>query len=104
MTTKTWKIGEYALGGVITVKINENTITVIGKDWDISQGTGRGSNQSKAKEFYRNEFIADSMNENWYSGGMPGWEYQLNLALQYLTTDYYAGKIVDWVKYKLEVE
>ena len=38
MATKTFKIGEYAKGGIITVETTTRTVVVIGKDWDMSQG------------------------------------------------------------------
>ena len=48
MNTKTWKIGEYCRGGVITVTVNEYAVRVIGKEWDLSAGTTRGSSQKNA--------------------------------------------------------
>ena len=59
MATKTFKIGEYAKGGIITVETTTRTVVVIGKDWDMSQGTSRGSNQSNAKEFDRETVSLD---------------------------------------------
>jgi hypothetical protein len=53
MATKTFKIGEYAKGGIITVEITGKVIVVIGKEWDFSTGSRRSSDQSNAKEFTR---------------------------------------------------
>ena len=57
--TKTWKIGEYCQGGVITVEITGKVIAIIGKDWDTSTGYRKSSNQSNAKEFTRGTVTAD---------------------------------------------
>lgn len=62
--TKTWKIGEYAKGGVITVEIQGNIISIIGKEWDFSKGTKKGSDQSNAKEFTRG--TVEATDENAY--------------------------------------
>ena len=55
MATKTWKIGEYCKGGIITIKTTATKIIVIGKDWDFSKGSNRGSDQSGAEEWTRKE-------------------------------------------------
>ena len=95
MATKTFKIGEYAKGGVITVETTPNTVTVIGKDWDMSQGTARGSNQSKAKEFSRKQFdISHSPSRA---------EFDMETELCDLTTSYYADQIMKWIKSKVDL-
>jgi len=96
--TKTWKIGEYCKGGIITVEINGKQIDVIGKEWDFSAGSKKSSNQSKAKEFTRltinlvSTFLsADASNKcEWFLGD--------------LTTSYYADEIMTWIKTKLKFE
>lgn len=88
MTTMTWNIGEYAQGGVITAEINKNEISVIGKEWDTSVGWNKNSDQSNAKEFTRL-----TVKENAF-----GSENQLTEFLNDLTTSYYAGQIIDWIK------
>ena len=95
MATKTFKIGEYAKGGIITVDVNvkTNTITVIGKDWDMSTGTRRSSDQSNAKEFTRESF--DATNQNCYRN--------LDFFLCDLTTSYYAGQITEWIESKIKI-
>ena len=92
MATKTFKIGEYAKGGVITVDTNGKTVTVIGKEWDMSTGTRKSSNQTNAKEFIRREVnIEDSSAER-----------TIDFFLCDLTTSYYAGQIMDWIKTKIK--
>ena len=59
MKTKTFKIGEYCKGGIITVEIKGKQIDVIAKDWDYSKGTMKSSDQSNAKEFDRLTVNAD---------------------------------------------
>lgn len=39
MATKTFKIGEYCKGGIITVETKGSTVHIIAKEWDYSQGT-----------------------------------------------------------------
>ena len=92
--TKTWKIGEYAKGGVITVEIQGKVITVIGKDWDMSQGTKKGSNQSNAKEFTRIEVNVEQRDA----------DRQLSMFLNDLTTSYYTDKLMEWIESKSELD
>ena len=90
MAQKTFKIGEYAVGGIIQAIVKDDTLTIVNKEWDYSQGTRRGSDQSNAKELERRSFnskVNDSYRE----------------ALNYLcelTTSYYADEILDWAKKK----
>lgn len=93
MKTKTWKIGEYAKGGIITVEIKGKKIAVIGKDWDHSKGTRRSSDQSGAKEWTRLEVQSDSQNAH----------RELNDFLCDLTTFHYAGEIIKWIETKVEL-
>lgn len=91
MATKTFKIGEYARGGVITVETKGKNVTVIGKDWDMSTGTRKSSDQSGAKEFTRKSVnIEDS-----------GAARTLDFFLCDLTTSYYADQIMQWIKSKV---
>jgi len=96
MATKTWKIGEYAKGGVITVEITGKVIQVIGKDWDTSQGWSRGSNQSNAKPFVGGTATATATDFDA--------ERKLDMFLCDLTTSYYAGQILDWIKTKVKFQ
>jgi len=90
MATKTWKLGEYAKGGVITITANKRNVLVQAKEWDFSAGSNRGSNQSNAKEWNRLEVYTSSNDA----------ERQLDNFLCDLTTSYYAGEILDWIKTK----
>ena len=98
---KTWKIGEYAKGGVISVEIestfrNGNVITIIGKEWDSSQGYKKNSNQSNAKEWTR-------LTLGLYAPCLSADAYdKCSDFLNDLTTSYYADEILKWVKTKLQ--
>jgi hypothetical protein len=91
MTTKTFKIGEYAKGGIITVEITGKLIVVIGKEWDFSTGSNKSSDQSNAKEFTRGTVL--STDENAYR--------KLYEFLSDLTTHYYTEQVIDWIKTKV---
>jgi hypothetical protein len=91
--TKTFKIGEYAKGGVITAEVNGKVITVIGKEWDYSKGSRKSSDQSNAKEFTRGTVLANEQDAEW----------KLSNFLCDLTTSYYADEIIKWIKSKVEI-
>jgi hypothetical protein len=86
--TKTWKIGEYCKGGIITVEVRDNKIDIIGKEWDYSKGTMKGSNQSNAKEWTRETIDTEFTNS----------ERRADNFLCDLTTSYYAGQVMEWIK------
>lgn len=90
MASKTWKLGEVCRGGVITVEATAKKVTIIAKEWDFSQGSNRGSNQSNAKEWNRLEVATSSSDA----------ESKLDWFLFDLTTSYHAGKIMEWIKTK----
>lgn len=90
MATRTWKLGEVCKGGIITVETKGNEVTIIGKDWDYSQGTKRGSNQSNAKEWTRVEVNAEERDA----------DRQMALFLQDLTTSYWTDEIMKWIESK----
>lgn len=92
--TKTWKIGEYAKGGVITVEIVGKTISIIGKDWDMSTGTRKSSNQSNAKEFTRGTVMANDSDAY----------RKMYMFLTDLTTHYYSDEILKWILSKVKLE
>lgn len=94
MATKTFKIGEYAKGGVITVEIKGKVIIVIGKDWDFSTGSRKSSDQSNAKEFTRG--TVESTDPDAY--------FKLYDFLGNLTTHYYTEQIIEWISSKSEVK
>lgn len=91
--TKTWKIGEYCKGGVITVEVTSKTVAVIGKEWDTSTGYGKSSNQSNAKEWTRLTILTEDSN-----GYRKLYEF-----LTDLTTHYYADTILNWIGTKTKL-
>jgi hypothetical protein len=93
MATKTFKIGEYAKGGIIQAIATSEKITIIGKEWDFSTGSRRSSNQDNAKEFTR--FECHPKDENV--------KIKLQVVLTDLTTAYYADMIVKWIDDKLKL-
>jgi len=93
MATKTFKLGEWAKGGIITVETTAKTITVIGKEWDYSKSSRKSSDQTNAKEFTRKSFDpqADSCRR------------ELEMFLNDLTTSYYSGQIIEWIETKITI-
>ena len=88
--TKTFKIGEYCVGGIISVEVTGKVLTIINKEWDTSTGYTKRSNQSNAKELSRATGMINEFN----------WERKASDYLHELTTSYYADKIMDWIKGK----
>jgi hypothetical protein len=93
-SSKTFKIGEYCQGGVITVEITGKVIVVIGKEWDYSKGSNKSSDQSGAVEFTRGTI--ESTDTDSYR--------KLFMFLTDLTTSYYAEQVIDWIKTKVELK
>lgn len=91
MATKTWKIGEYCRGGIITIETTAKQVKVIAKEWDTSKGYSKGSDQSKAKEWNRLEVNLSSSDA----------ESKVNWFLFDLTTSYYTDEILDWIRTKV---
>jgi len=96
-SSKTFKIGEYAKGGVITVEIKGKFVSIIGKEWDFSTGSRKSSDQSKAEEFCRNEFRLG------YGNFMNNSHRQISDYLCDLTTSYYAGEIIKWIEGRVKI-
>ena len=92
MAKKTWKLGEVCKGGVVTIETTKSKVTVIGKEWDYSQGSNRGSNQSNAKEFDR---LTVSVTDE-------DARRKVNNFLNELTTSYYSDELIKWVETKIE--
>ena len=89
--TKTWKIGEYCKGGVITVEVDDaDGVCVIGKEWDFSTGSRKGSCQKNAKPFCSQYFTTTG----------SGWQWGVEAYLSDLTACYYSDIIMDWIKSK----
>jgi hypothetical protein len=92
MATKTWKLGELSKGGVITVETTKTQVKVIAKEWDTSTGYNKGSDQSKAKEWNRLEVnLSDREAES-----------KIDWFLFDLTTSYWTGEIMDWIRTKVK--
>ena len=90
MASKTFKIGEYCKGGVITVEITKKQIAVIGKVWDTSAGVSKGSNQSGAKEFTRLTVDIEDREA----------DRKLTMFLHDLTTSYYTDEVLKYIESK----
>ena len=92
--TKTWKIGEYAKGGIITVETKGNKVSIINKQWDFSKGTRRSSNQTNADVLDRREYDCDSSSP----------ERDISNFLHELTTSYYSDEILKWIESKVDIK
>ena len=88
MAKKTFKIGEYCKGGIISVETTKTQVTIIGKDWDFSAGSTKSSDQSKAQEFTRETVNVSDSNAN----------RKILDILCDLTTSYYADKIMEFIE------
>lgn len=93
MATKTWKLGEVAQGGIITVETKGNIVTIIGKEWDYSKGSRRSSDQSKAEEFTRLAVNLDTTSDG---------TRRLSDFLCDLSISYWADQIMKWVESKVD--
>ena len=91
MATKTFKIGEYCKGGVITIETTANKVAVIAKEWDYSKGYGKGSDQSKSKEWNRLEVSTSDSDAR----------SKIDWFLFDLTTSYYADEVMKWIESKV---
>jgi len=79
MATKTFKIGEYAMGGIIQVKITGKVIQIFVKDMygdGETLKTGTTSTEDDDVERKLDNFLID------------------------VTTSYYTGKVMKWIKEK----
>jgi len=91
MATKTFKIGECCIGGVITVETTAKKVTVIAKDWDFLAGSKKSSDQSKAKEWNRLEVSTTDSDAR----------SKIDWFLFDLTTSYYADEVMKWIESKV---
>lgn len=94
MKTKTWKLGEYCISGIITIEIKNDIISIIGKEWDFSKGSNKSSDQSNAKEFTRGTISINDYDVH----------NKLEAFLNHLTTSYYADEIIKWIQSKTELK
>ena len=76
--TKTFKIGEYAMGGIIQVKVTGKIIQVFVKEWDTNEvlRTGTTSTEDDGVERKLSDFLND------------------------VTSHYYAEQVMKWIKEK----
>ena len=81
MATKSFKIGECAIGGIIKVDITGKVVQVKALDWYTKQVISSGSAMSDDNNF----------------------EYKLDEYLSDLSTSYYASKIMEWIKTKINI-
>jgi hypothetical protein len=74
MATKSFKIGEYAIGGIIKVDIGNTTITIKALDYNTK---------------------AEVMSNHYPNYDNPYWE--MHEFLHELTSSYYADKILEYI-------
>ena len=91
MATKTWKLGEYCKGGVITIETTAKKVVVIAKEWDFSKGGNKNSDQSAAKEWNRLEVSTTDSDAR----------TKIDWFLFDLTTSYYADEVMNWIESKV---
>ena len=94
MASKTFKIGEACIGGVITAETTAGSVTIKIREWDTSVGFSRGSNQSGARVI--NTFTvkvtdrdADRILHNFISDN---------------ATHYWADQVMEWVESKSKLK
>ena len=83
MASKTFKIGEYAIGGIIKATVKGTTVNVQAIDW----------NSKKVINNYQITFSPFNTDA----------QYKLDDHLNYLTSYYYAEKVKDWVKKEMNL-
>lgn len=76
MAKKTFKIGEYAIGGIIQVCTTSESINIDALDWTTKE-------KIMGREFRVNMFDV---------------EYEILKYLNELTSSYYADKVTDFIK------
>jgi hypothetical protein len=91
--TKTWKLGEWAVGGIISVEITGKIVKIINKEWDSSTGFKKSSSQKNAKVLSTATIEASE-----YEAYKKIADY-----LFQLTTSYYSDVIIKWIESKVEI-
>jgi hypothetical protein len=79
MKTKTFKIGEYAIGGIIKVEIIGKIIKIKALDYFTKKEVSKGSVEATAENA----------------------RYLIDKYLNNLTSYYYAEKIMEWIESKI---
>jgi len=78
MAQKTFKIGEYALGGIIQVRIVDTIVGINVIDWKTKKVIANVTFQTR---------------------NFSGYDYrEIDNFLNDVTTSYFAGKVLDWIK------
>jgi hypothetical protein len=93
MAKKIFKIGEYAVGGVIEVNIEKKDITIINRDWDFTKGSKKSSDQSQSPELSRININSES----------PDAYDKLYDYLSELTTHYYSEEIIKYIASNIKI-
>jgi len=89
MATKTFKIGEYAVGGIIQVRTTSDSINIDALDWN-----------SKQKIMGR-EFQVRAMGSCLSVTPYVKLTNEIDTYLNELTSSYYADKVLDYIKENL---
>jgi hypothetical protein len=80
--TKTFNIGEYAIGGRIKLTITSSVIRIQALDWNSK------------KVVMESDFNADQQ----------GCDTQINNYLHELTSSYWADQVMQWIESKIELK
>lgn len=82
MNRKTFKIGEYAVGGKIRILIKNKTIVITALDW------------------FKETTIISAR----YLAYEPNVKHNIKEFLNELTTHYYSEKILEWIESKIDLK
>ena len=80
--TKSFKIGEYAVGGIINVQLTGKVVIIKALDYNTKALVEAGS----------------------VTTDTPGFQTQIDEYLNKLTSHYYAEKIKDWIAEKSDIK
>jgi len=80
--TKNFKIGEYAVGGIINVQLVGKVVIIKALDYNTKELVEAGSTTTDT----------------------PGFKNQIDDYLNKLTSHYYAEKIKDWIEEKSDIK
>lgn len=81
-------IGEYCQGGIISVEIDDNNVTLIGREWDYSKPLP----QDNARKWIHQSYNIHTDPLEWLT---MGW-------LEEITTYYHADMIMKWIKKQIK--
>lgn len=73
MRKKTFKIGEYCIGGILCVEVRKGIVDIKALDWNTKEQVSR-------------KVLSEDD------------RYGIDEYLNELTSGYYAGKVMDWIK------